>query len=91
MKTPIIPEWCKGLPGSTRITSNEILEFFGYKNNPLSVAQYISKGYLPRPIYSKQGSVGAKNRRNKYWLLGDIRKLRVDALSSYDIVNNTKN
>ena len=76
MKIPTIPDWCKGLPNTTRITSAEILEFFCYSNKANSVSAYLSRGYIPEPITSKDGSVGRMNRRNKYWLLGDLRELR---------------
>ena len=84
MRVPIIPSWCKGLPNTTRLTTADILEFFEYPDSPCNSAnanKYLSKGYLPEPVRSKRGSVGAMNKRDKYWLLGDIRKLRVDMLT----------
>ena len=83
MNIPTIPDWCNGLPGTTRITSAEILEFFGYRGKSSNVGVYLSRGSIPEPIISKDGSVGRMNRRNKYWLLGDIRKLRLEMLNEH--------
>ena len=80
MKIPIIPDWCDGLPATTRITSREIIEFFGL-SSITCVSKELTDGRLPEPIYSKRGSVGRANKRNKYWLLGNLRKLRKDMLN----------
>ena len=82
MRIPIIPTHYNGLPNSTIIFSNDILEFFGYihKHGAGNVDSYMKEGYLPAPCETKLKQIGRVKNRNKHWLLGDLRKLRKDML-----------
>ena len=76
MNKASIPDWTKGLPASTKVYSDEIMEFFGYDNSKkASVRQYIKEGLLPEPFVSPKllGGSGCKRARKLFWLLGDLR------------------
>ena len=82
MRIPILPGWTKGLPGVTILYSCDIMEFFQYNHNTSKVSGFILDGLLPKPMainYNRKLS-GSKCATKYYWLLGDIRKLRISML-----------
>lgn len=87
MRIPVIPTWCQGLPDTTILYTCDILEFFQYnvtdkKQNSKQANVYLNNGYLPKPKELPFKAKGASIRRNKMWLLGDIRKLRAGMLTA---------
>ena len=84
MKIPVIPDWCKGLPDSTILFSADIFEFFGYECKMSNCHVYIRDNLLPEPKESTATSTGTKRARKYYWLLGGVRKLRIDMLKDQD-------
>ena len=82
MRIPTLPDWTKGLPGVTMLYSCDILEFFQYNHKTGKVGGFILAGLLPKPIainYNHKLN-GSKRATKYYWLLGDIRKLRISML-----------
>jgi hypothetical protein len=82
MRIPIIPEWTKGLPVSTMLFSCDIMEFFEYNGKSSEmVSGLVRDGLLPTPAsFNKFKLQGNKRATKKYWLLGDIKKLRASML-----------
>ena len=89
MRIPIIPAWCQGLPDTTMLYTCDILEFFQYNvadknNNSTQANSYLNGGYLPKPKELPFKSKGTMRRRDKMWLLGDIKILRAKMLAEQD-------
>ena len=82
MRIPILPDWTKGLPGVTILYSCDILEFFQYSHNIHKVGGFVLDGLLPKPmaINGNRKLSGNKRATKYYWLLGDVRKLRISML-----------
>lgn len=98
MKIPVIPDWCKGLPNSTMIFSEDILEYFGCSSSNRRAAQvaaryHVDHGNIPMATHKKHPDQGRSTKNIKperanalrsIWLLGDLRKLRADMLKESD-------
>ena len=84
MRIPIIPNWTKGLPASTMLFSCDIMEFFEYNgDHNKCVSGLIRDNLLPLPVsFNDFHLKGSKRATKKYWLLGDIRKLRLSMLEN---------
>jgi hypothetical protein len=68
-----LPEWTQGLPNATKISSKEILSFFGYKSTR-SLADMIARGQLPHYDFSCKKA----NKANKhFWSLGILRSIEI--------------
>ena len=98
MKIPAIPDWCKGLPNSTMIYSEDIIEFYGYSSSSRYAAQmsayhHVERGNIPIATHKKHPDQSRStfsikperaNAPRNIWLLGDLRKLRADMLKEND-------
>ena len=72
MRKPEMPEWTKGLPDHTKLTSLDVMKMFGYKvDKAMGTCGLDKKGYLP-PCDIKIIRNG--KRAKKYWTLGSLRK-----------------
>jgi hypothetical protein len=77
VKKLILPNWTKGLPNKTNITSKEIASFFGYKS-VVSVFDLIKKGGLPPHDFLCATARGGNSRvktKTYFWSLGLLREV----------------
>jgi hypothetical protein len=68
-----LPEWTRNLPSATKISSKEVLSFYGYKSTR-SVGDMIERGQLPKHDFSCTRG----NKANKhFWSLRILRSLEI--------------
>ena len=79
MRVPVIPDWCKGMPDHLKLYAEDVMEFYGLKSgrgNAHNIYKEISNGHIPKPLKIK-----VSGSRSNYWLLGDMRELRIKLLN----------
>ena len=69
-----LPEWTRNLPNATKITSKEILSFFGYKSTR-SMSTLIERGQLPKHNFS---CFTANRAIRHFWSLGTLRSFEIE-------------